>query len=133
ACPSPNIPTPSPSPPECALAASSSQTFGKYQLVKKLATGGMAEVWFAQHEGFEGFKKDLVVKRILPHLAEDPEFVQMFRNEATLAARLNHPNIVQIFEFGEINGTYFISMEFVHGEDLGRLMRKAWSSGQWIA
>ncbi|MBI3185921.1 MAG: protein kinase [Myxococcales bacterium] len=109
------------------------QPFGKYQLLKKLATGGMAEVWYARQEGIGGFVKYLVVKRILPHLAEDPEFVRMFENEAKLAARLTHPSIAQVFEYGVIDGSYFIAMEFVHGEDLGRSMRKAWSTGQWIA
>ncbi len=109
------------------------QSFGKYQLLKKLATGGMAEVWLARQTGIEGFHKNLVVKRILPHLAEDREFVEMFRNEALIAARFNHPNIAQVYEFGEANGTYYIAMEFIHGEDLGRVMRKAASTGQWVA
>ncbi|WP_163996854.1 serine/threonine protein kinase [Pyxidicoccus caerfyrddinensis] len=109
------------------------QSFGKYQLLKKLATGGMAEVWLARQMGIEGFQKNLVVKRILPHLAEDREFVEMFRNEALIAARFNHPNIAQVYEFGEANGTYYIAMEFIHGEDLGRVMRKAAGSGQWVA
>jgi serine/threonine protein kinase len=109
------------------------QSFGKYQLLKKLATGGMAEVWLARQTGIEGFQKNLVVKRILPHLAEDREFVEMFRNEALIAARFNHPNIAQVYEFGEANGTYYIAMEFIHGEDLGRVMRKAASTGQWVA
>src|SRR5687768_13011297 len=109
------------------------QRFGKFDLLKKLATGGMAEVFLAQQTGIEGFKRLLVVKRILPHLADDPDFVQMFLNEARIAARFSHPNIAQIFDLGETNGTYFIAMEFVHGEDLGRVMRKAWSVNQWIA
>jgi len=109
------------------------QSFGKYQLLKKLATGGMAEVWLARQMGIEGFQKNLVVKRILPHLAEDREFVEMFRNEALIAARFNHPNIAQVYEFGEANGTYYIAMEFIHGEDLGRVIRKAASAGQWVA
>ncbi len=107
--------------------------FGKYQLLKKLATGGMAEVWLARKSGIEGFAKNVVIKRILPHLAEDREFVEMFRNEALIAANFNHPNIAQVDEFGEANGTYYIAMEYIHGEDLGRVMRKAWSAGQWIA
>src|SRR6218665_3630508 len=94
------------------------QIFGKYQLIKKLATGGMAEVWLARQRGIEGFAKNVVVKRILPHLAEDREFVVMFRNEALIAAKFNHPNIAQVYEFGEANGTYFIAMENIHGEDL---------------
>ena len=109
------------------------QAFGKYQLIKKLATGGMAEVWLARQSGIEGFQKELVVKRILPHLAEDREFVEMFKNEALIAARFNHPNIAQVYEFGEANGTYYIAMEFIHGEDLGRVMRKASGMNQWIA
>ncbi len=111
----------------------STQAFGKYQLIKKLATGGMAEVWLALQTGIEGFNRHVVVKRILPHLAEDPEFVQMFLNEAKIASRFNNPNIAQIYDLGAENGTYFIAMEFIHGEDLGRVMRRAWSSGQWVA
>jgi len=109
------------------------QSFGKYQLLKKLATGGMAEVWLARQTGIEGFNRTVVLKRILPHLAEDPEFVQMFLNEARIAAKFNHPNIAQIYDLGETGGTYYIAMEYIHGEDLGRVMRKAWSTGQWIA
>jgi serine/threonine protein kinase len=109
------------------------QLFGKYQLLKKLATGGMAEVWLARQAGIEGFAKNVVIKRILPHLAEDREFLEMFKNEALIAANFNHPNIAQVYEFGEANGTYFIAMEYIHGEDLGRVMRKAWTAGQWIA
>ena len=81
----------------------------------------MAEVWLARQPGIEGFDaSSVVVKRILPHLAEDREFVEMFLNEAQIAARFNHPNIAQIYDFGEANGTYFIAMEYIHGEDLGR-------------
>lgn len=109
------------------------ETFGKYQLIKKLATGGMAEVWLAKQTGIEGFNRHVVLKRILPHLAADPDFIQMFLNEAKIASRFNHPNIAQIYDLGERDGQYFITMEFVHGEDLGRVMRKAWASGQWIA
>jgi serine/threonine protein kinase len=109
------------------------QSFGKYQLVKKLATGGMAEVWLAKQTGIEGFNRHIVLKRILGHLAEDPEFIAMFLQEARIASRFNHPNIAQIYDLGEHGGSYFIAMEYVHGEDLGRIMRRAWSTGQWIA
>jgi len=111
----------------------SAQSFGNYQLIKKLATGGMAEVWLAKQTGIEGFNRHVVIKRILPHLAEDPEFVQMFLNEARIASRFNHPNIGQIYDLGEKDGQYYIAMEFIHGEDLGRVMRRAWSTGQWVA
>ncbi len=99
--------------------------FGKYLLQRKLAEGGMAEVFLAKQAGLEGFEKLVVVKRILPHLLNEPEFVKMFVNEARLAARLNHPNIVQIFELGMIDQLYFIAMEFINGEDLRSLVVEA--------
>lgn len=103
--------------------------FGKYRLVKKLATGGMAEVFLAKAAGPMGFEKNLVIKRILPHLAEDPRFVEMFLAEARLAALLNHPNIVQIFDFGEFEETYYLAMEFIDGPNLRTLSRRARESG----
>jgi serine/threonine protein kinase len=91
---------------------------GKYRLVCQLGQGGMAEVWKAKISGPADFERTLVVKRILPHLARDPSFVEMFVAEARLSARLCHPNIVQVFELGHVDGEYFISMEYVHGVDL---------------
>ena len=98
---------------------------GKYQLLRKLATGGMAEVFLAKTDGPMGFEKHLVIKRILPHLAEDPQFVEMFLGEAKLAAQLNHPNLVQLFDFGEAEGSYFIAMEFIDGPTLRLLLARA--------
>ena len=98
---------------------------GKYQLLRKLATGGMAEVFLAKTAGPRGFEKQLVIKRILPHLAEDPEFVEMFLAEAKLAAQLNHPNLVQIFDFGEAEGSYFIAMEYIDGPTVRLLLQRA--------
>ena len=94
------------------------QRVGKYQLLRKLATGGMAEVFLARAEGPMGFQKRLVVKRILPHFVEDPSFVGMFLGEAKLAAELDHPNLVQIFDFGEAEGQYYLAMEFIDGPNL---------------
>ncbi|WP_164010162.1 serine/threonine protein kinase [Pyxidicoccus trucidator] len=102
---------------------------GKYQLIRKLATGGMAEVFLAKAEGPGGFEKTLVLKRILPHLVEDPSFVEMFLGEARLVAGLNHPHIVQIFDFGEAEGSYFLAMEFIDGPNLRRWERQAASKG----
>ena len=99
------------------------ETLGRYQLIKKIATGGMAEVFLASAEGPGGFSKQLVVKRILPHFADNPQFVQMFLSEAKLAAQLNHPNIVQVFDFGQAGRDYFIAMEFVEGMNLRSLNR----------
>src|SRR5437868_7877654 len=90
--------------------------YGKYFLLEKLATGGMGEVFLARQEGPAGFEKILVVKKILNHLTENKEFVELFLGEARLAARMNHRNVVQVFELGEHQGTYFIAMEYVVGK-----------------
>ncbi len=97
---------------------------GRYQLVRKLATGGMAEVFLAKAVGPGGFEKTLVIKRILPKLAEDPEFVEMFLHEAKLTAQLNHPNVVQIFDFGQLEGSYYLAMEYVDGPNLRSIIRR---------
>lgn len=98
------------------------QTLGKYTLKRHLATGGMAEIWLAEQSGPGGFQRELVIKRILPHLASDPDFTQMFLDEAHLVAQLNHPQIAQIFELGQIDGHYFIAMEFLDGIDIEKLI-----------
>ncbi|WP_407653839.1 protein kinase domain-containing protein [Archangium lipolyticum] len=89
----------------------------------------MAEVFLAKAAGPMGFEKTLVLKRILPELAEEPAFVQMFLSEARLAARLTHPNIVQIFDFGESEGTYFLAMEYIDGPSLRTLIKRAAAQG----
>ena len=94
------------------------ERFGKYLLVGEIAVGGMAEVFLAVHRGVEGFIKCVVIKRVLPHLTKNPEFVRMFIEEARLEARLEHPNIVRTYEFGEVDGHYFTAMEYLAGEDL---------------
>jgi serine/threonine-protein kinase len=88
---------------------------GKYELVTKLAIGGMAELFLARECGLAGLERLVVIKRILPHLADDPSFIDMFLREARIIARLNHPNVVQIFELGEEDGNFFIAMEYIHG------------------
>ncbi|MFE8600448.1 serine/threonine protein kinase [Archangium violaceum] len=107
-----------------------STRLGRYELLGELGHGGMAKVYRARAAGPMGFEKTLVVKRILSHLAEDPQFVEMFLSEARLAAQLNHPNIVQIFDFGEAEGSYFLAMEFIDGPNLRALMRRAYSQGR---
>jgi serine/threonine-protein kinase len=107
--------------------------FGKYQLQRKLAEGGMAEVFLAKQTGMEGFEKLVVVKRILPQLCSDESFVKMFLNEARVAARLNHPNVVQIFDLGKLGEQYFIAMEYVHGEDLRSVISEATNGDKRIA
>ncbi len=97
---------------------------GEYILLEKISTGGMAEVYKAKKKGVEGFEKIVALKKILPHLAEDEEFIEMFIDEAKLASKLNHPNIAQIYDLGKINGSYFIAMEYVLGKDLRTILRK---------
>jgi len=94
------------------------ERFGKYLLVGEIAVGGMAEVFLAVHKGVEGFIKVVVIKRVLPHLTKNPDFVRMFVEEARLEARLEHPNIVRTYEFGEVDGHYYTAMEYLPGEDL---------------
>jgi serine/threonine protein kinase len=108
------------------------ETFGDYQLIKRLATGGMAQIYLARKQGPEGFSKFNVVKRILPHLSENEEFVKMFLDEARIAARLDHPNIVQIFDFGAADDTYFIAMEYIQGEDVRRVWKATEAAGKSI-
>jgi serine/threonine protein kinase len=97
--------------------------FGQYVLVRRIARGGMAEVFLAQQRGLEGFDRRVAVKRILPHLADSPDFVKMFLGEAKLAAQLSHPNVVHIYEFGKVEHDYFIAMEFVDGVHAGQLFK----------
>ncbi len=99
--------------------------FGKYTLIDRIAVGGMAEIFLARQAGLEGFEKTIVIKRIRPHLSKQPNFVKMFLNEAKLAAQLNHPNIVQIYDLGKISESYFIAMEYIFGRDMRRIIPKA--------
>ena len=103
--------------------------FGRYQILEPLAVGGMAEVFRAQTAGASGFLKEVVIKRILPSYSEDPHFVKMFVDEARIAARLHHPNIVQVFDFDVVDGTYYIAMEYVEGVDLSTFLETASRQG----
>ncbi len=111
--------------PEEGKAISFPSQFGRYTLVQRLATGGMAEVFKAKIVSAHGFEKLLVIKRILPNLAADKTFVSMFIDEAKLTAQLIHPKIVQVTDFGEVSGQYFIALEFVDGFDGLALLRSA--------
>jgi serine/threonine-protein kinase len=100
------------------------QQFGKYLLLKRLAIGGMAEIWLAKQLGVQGFEKLVVVKRILDQFVSEREFVTMFLDEARLAASLNHPNVVQIYDLGQEGSSFYIAMEFIAGHDLLAVLRK---------
>jgi predicted Ser/Thr protein kinase len=95
---------------------------GPYRLQDKVARGGMAELYLADYVRQDGFRRKVAVKRILPHLAENPDFIKMFTREARLAALLQHPNVVQIFDYGKIEKAYFIAMEYIDGKNLGEIL-----------
>ena len=105
---------------------------GPYELLQRIATGGMAEVYLARRAGPHGFQKVVAVKRILPQLAQDVDFVAMFVDEARVCARLAHPNIVQVFDFGEHDGELYMAMEYVDGTTAARLVRAAASRGEEV-
>ena len=100
------------------------EKFGQYILLEKVASGGMAELFKAKKIGIEGFERVLAIKRILPHISSDEEFIDMFIAEAKLVARLSHKNIAQIYDFGKIGENYFIAMEYVKGKDLRTLLKR---------
>ena len=105
------------------------ENYGNYQLLKRLATGGMAQIYLARSKGPKASNQLVVVKRILPHLGENKEFVQMFLDEAKIAARLAHPNIVAIYDLGAQDDSFFIAMEYIHGVDVRRMSKRAGGMG----
>ena len=103
--------------------------FGDYYLFERIAVGGMAEVFRAASYGVEAFERLVAVKRVLPSIAEDQEFIDMFIDEAKIAVQLSHPNIGQVFELGNAEGAYFIAMEYVSGKDVRALFDRARARG----
>ncbi len=101
------------------------EQFGKYTLIRKIGTGGMAEVFLARTVVAQGLNKTLVIKKIHTAYARSRQFVTMFVDEAKIALGLNHPNIIQVFDFGAVGDTYFLAMEYVEGMDLLRLLQEA--------
>jgi len=95
-----------------------------YELIEKIAAGGMAEVWKARLKGKKGFEKIVAIKKILPHLSDNEEFITMFIDEAKVAANLTHPNIAQIYELGNFGDTFFIAMEYVSGKNLRMILNQ---------
>jgi TonB family protein len=126
--------TPTPSrraEPREAVAPSGPDRFGQYELLERIASGGMAELFRARRSGVEGFQKIVAIKKILPHIANNDEFITMFADEAKVAAQLNHPNIVHIYDLGKIeSGGYFIAMEYVEGTDLRTVLKSGRESGR---
>jgi eukaryotic-like serine/threonine-protein kinase len=104
--------------------------FGRYRLLERLGEGGMAVVYRAVAEGPEGFRRDLVIKRVRPSLSSEPEFARMLAAEARVSALLNHPNVVAVYELGEVDGEQYLVMEHVDGVDLDVLLRRAAALGR---
>lgn len=109
------------------------ETLGGYDLLRRLGAGGMAEVHLARHNAIEGFQKLVVLKQILPHLSRDRHFVRMFLGEARVAALLDHPNIVQVFDLGKEDEDYYFTMEFVYGENLTGLLKAMRKAGMTLS
>jgi serine/threonine protein kinase len=105
---------------------------GKYELISRLAAGGMAELFVARAQAIYGFEKVVVLKRIIPAFAADQDFVRMFLREARLAATLQHPNIAQVYDVGEDDGVLFFAMEYVLGQDLRRIVRAVRARESWL-
>ncbi|HEV7515368.1 MAG TPA: serine/threonine-protein kinase, partial [Thermoanaerobaculia bacterium] len=108
------------------------ERFGQYTLQEKIAVGGMAEVWKARMRGVEGFQKTVAIKKILPHLGDNADFVSMFIDEAKLAAQLSHPNIIHIYDLGKIGRDFYIAMEYVEGKDLRSILNAARRKGMHL-
>ena len=100
------------------------ERFGRYMLLDRICSGGMAEVFRAVMPGAQGFRQTLVVKRILAERSRATDFLDMFVQEARIGALLSHPTIVQVFDFGNVGGDYFLAMEYLRGRDVQVLMRK---------
>jgi eukaryotic-like serine/threonine-protein kinase len=97
--------------------------YGRYHLIERIGRGGMAEVFRAVAQGVEGFRRVFVIKRLRPEKLDSADLVRMFCDEARLSALLHHPNVVQVYDFGQIGGTYFLAMEYLRGQDLSAVMK----------
>ena len=123
--PRPPVPPPAPGREPGTPAGGRPDRFGKYTVLRHLADGGMAEVYLARATGIEGFEKEVVIKRLKPELAENPWATELFLQEARIAATLQHPQIAQVHDVGAVDGSYFLAMEHVHGQDLRMVLRQA--------
>src|SRR5688500_14569266 len=101
------------------------EDFGPYRVVRRIAVGGMAEIYLARQRGLEGLERTVVIKRILPRYESDEEFVTMFLDEARLMAALSHPHIAQVLDLGITGASHYLVMEYVRGPTLGRLISAA--------
>src|SRR6185436_18606126 len=109
------------------------RVFGRYLLLDRLSRGGMGEIYLARVGEIEGFQKPCIIKKILPQLAADQNFIGRFVAEAQIAIKLQHANIAPVYEVGMVDGDYFLALEFVDGRDLRRMMNRAREGGRHIA
>src|SRR5262245_8092333 len=100
------------------------QVFGRYLLLRRLSRGGMGEIFLAKLGEIQGFEKLVIIKKVLPALGEDQEFIKRFIDEAHVAIKLNHANIAPVFEVGRVDGEYFLAIEYVEGRDLRRVLAR---------
>jgi serine/threonine protein kinase len=112
-----------------SVAKPAVKSFGKYQILERIATGGMAEIYRARLEGIGGFQRTFAIKRILPNLSQNEEYIAMLVDEAKVAGLLSHANIVQILDLGQVDGVWYIAMEFVDGRDIGKVLRGVSAKG----
>src|SRR5215467_15269600 len=98
--------------------------FGRYLLLKRLSRGGMGEIFLGKLGEIQGFEKLVIIKKILPNLVADQEFIKRFIDEAQVAIKLNHANIAPVFEVGKVDGEYFLAIEYIEGRDLRRLITR---------
>src|SRR5690349_11533808 len=105
---------------------------GRYTLLRRLAIGGMAEIYLARQAAMAGFEKEVVIKRLRAELADDPRIVEMFLDEARIGALLNHPNIVHVYDVDEHEGVPYIAMEYILGEELNELCRRGLTAGKFL-
>jgi serine/threonine-protein kinase len=110
-------------------AAARGEKLGRYTLVERIASGGMAEIFLAHCEGADGVERSVAVKRILPERARNPEFAAMFMKEARIATTLRHANVIEAFDFGSENGTSYLAMEYLHGQDARRIVQTLAQTG----
>ncbi|NOK06934.1 protein kinase [Myxococcus xanthus] len=112
-----------------AMASAPRERFGRYELQERVGQGGMAETWRARLRGAAGVTKSVLIKKVLPEYANDEAFVSMFISEARISATLSHGAIAQVFDFGKVDGQYFLAMELVEGQPLNRILKRALRSG----
>src|SRR3954465_12191847 len=105
------------------------QVFGRYLLLKRLSRGGMGEIFLGRIGEIQGFEKPVIIKKILPNLSADEEFIKRFIDEAQVAIKLNHANIAPVYEVGKVDGDYFLALEYVEGRDLRRGVPRAAEEG----